>query len=230
MKRILIAPLAFFIALAPAASALDLFESAKPQATSHTCQSYSPILALAALSDPAFQVGSFSELRTLELEFRRILKSVSGGNTTQHKYWPETMEQLTGGVYTLDLEYVPDLLDYIAKIRATTDMSNDVGSLIGQISGTPFQTVMTSVSSFDGSSYSTGHIITVLGVKGTGIDSNTQLIAFNSAIKGQNGSVNQCTTDHQPGDDRYTAGVVSSKSFLPKDFGGSFLIMTVKKK
>lgn len=231
MKRFLATPVALLLTLAVPAQALDLFESAKPQSTGHTCQSYAPILALAALSDPAFEISTFAELRQLETDFRSILTSISGGNTTTHTFWPKTMEQLTGGQYTIDLKYESDLVKYLGEMRDQTALSSDLGSLIGQLSGVPFATVMTSVFAFDGSAYKKGHIITVMGVKGSGVNSDTQLIAFNSAIKGQGGSVNQCAPGDQPGDHSYKAGVVASNSFIPKAFDSlGYLIMTVKRK
>lgn len=230
MRHFYFLPTALFFCLVSAASALELFESAKPQSTKDTCQSYAPILALAALSDPAFPIDDFSQLRVLEQEFRRILKEVSKGKTTHHIYWARTMEQLTGGVYTLDIKYEPDTVEYIRRLRNETTLSSDVSSLVGQRSGTPFKTTMTSVLAFDSSQYKFGHIITVLGVKGNGVNSQTQIIAFNSAIQADTGSVKQCPTDFQPGDVRYTAGVISSNSFVPKKFGDGYLVMTLKRK
>ncbi|WP_170347598.1 MULTISPECIES: hypothetical protein [Ruegeria] len=221
---------ALSLLLSPAAQALDLYQGAKPQAQSNTCQSYASVLALAAVQDPAFPIETFEELRTLEADFRQILESMDNANPYLHSNWPKAMEQLTGGVYTFELKYEPDLLQWMADVRQNTTLSNDLGNLIATATGGAINTVLTSVSSMNGSNYSSGHIVTVMGLHGTGIDSDTQLIAFNSAIKGQGGSVNQCAAGNQPGDMRYTAGVVETDNFLLRNFPNGMLVMQLKKK
>mgnify|MGYP000341973833 CR=1 FL=1 len=91
------------------------------------------------------------------------------------------------------------------------------------------QAFLTSVTKLEDSSYP-GHIVTIVGVIGTGLNSNTKLIAFNSAIKSDSGSVNYCSTDNQPGDSQYKAGVITTNNFTLKTFDGlGFAILKLKK-
>lgn len=226
-RTLIVSAIALFAA--GSAAALDLFQGVMPQAQTNTCQSYASVLALAAVQDPAFSVSTFDDLRALEANFRTILETMDNANPYLHTNWPAAMQQLTGGAYTFDLKYEPDLIHWLSKVRDATTISDDLGSLIAQASGGSIDTVLTSVTSLDGSNYGTGHIVTVMGVKGTGIDSNTDVIVFNSAIKGQGGSVNQCAPGNQPGDERYQAGVVETNSFQLRDWGAGMLIMRLVK-
>ncbi len=224
MKKFLTFSALLSVACASSAPALDLYEGAMPQAQTNTCQSYASVLALAAVNDPAFPVETFDELRTLEANFRSILNNMDQADPYSHANWPRAMEQLTGGAYTFEVRYEPDLIDWLSTVRNATTLSDDLSSLIATATGGPIDTVLTSVTSIDGSNYG-GHIVTVMGVLGTGIDSNTELVAFNSAIKGQGGSINQCSPGDQPGDHRYTAGVVATTSFQLREFPRGMLIM-----
>lgn len=222
---------AFSISLWAATSAhsLDLYHDALPQAQTNTCQSYASVLALAAANDPAFSVDTFSELRTLEANFRSILESMDNADPYSHANWPAAMSQLTGGAYTFEIQYVPDLLDWLSMVQSHTTLSDDIDGLIATVTGGRIETVLTSVTSLDGSSYATGHIVTVMAVLGSGIDSTTELMVFNSALKGQGGTVNQCAPGNQPGDERYQAGIVESDSFQLRDWGSGMLLMKLVK-
>lgn len=226
MKYLLALVTVCALSVAVPARALDLYQGAQPQAQTNTCQSYASVLSLAAAKDPAFPVETFDQLRVLEREFRSILEGLDNSNPYLHTNWPLAMQRLTGGAYTFELEYVPDLLDWMTTVRGATTLSDDLGKLIATVTGGPVDTVLTSVTSIDGSTYGTGHVVTVMGLLGSGIDSNTQLIAFNSAIKGNGGSVNQCEPGNQPGDTRYQAGVVQTNNFALRKFSGAgFLLM-----
>lgn len=231
MKHLFALVTACALSVTAPAKALDLYEGAKPQAQTNTCQSYASVLALAGAQDPTFPVETFDELRALEREFRSILEGLDGGNPYSHSNWPLAMQRLTVGAYTFELKYIPDLLDWMKTVRGATTLSDDLGSIIATLTGGPIDTVLTSVTSMDGLEYKGGHIVTVMGLLGSGMDSNTQLIAFNSAIKGNGGSVNQCAPGNQPGDNRYQAGVVQTNKFALKEFPGKgFLFMQLVRK
>ena len=93
----------------------------------------------------------------------------------------------------------------------------------------PLPIVLTSVYELEGSKYSFGHIVAILGTVGDGMSSNTRIVAFNGAVKGGN-TTKVCTADHAVGDEKYSAGVVDTNNYRLKDFGGEFLLMTVEKK
>ncbi len=211
--------------------AIDLYAGSKPQSTQDTCQSYAAVLALGAKNDSRFPVETFDQLRTMELEFRSILKQVSGGNTSSHQHWTIAMERLTNDVYTLKRTYEDDITVWMQSVRNRTTLSDDIDAAIATLTGGPIETVLTSVDSINGSSYGTGHIVTVMALAGNGLNSATQLIAFNSAVKGQGGSVNECAPGNQPGDDRYTAGVVQTNNFQLKSFDSlGYAILTLEEK
>lgn len=212
------------------AFAIDLYRGDKPQANQSTCQSYSAVLALAAKNDHRFPIEDFEQLRAMELEFRSILKNVSGGQTTSHEHWSKAMEELTGGLYTLKRDYEKDITEWMTIVRDRTTLSDDIDGLVAELTGGPIETVLTSVMSIDGSSYGSGHIVTVIAVVGSGLDSTTQLAVFNSAIKGSGGSVNECAPGNQPGDEEYKAGVVQTNEFRLKDFGNGFALLMLEEK
>lgn len=218
--------------LAAPSAALDLYVDTLPQSTSQTCQSYSAMLALAARKDPALPIDTFDELRAHENEFRKILTQIDPNGVYAHTNWKLAMEKLTGGKYTLKIRYIPSITDWMTAVRDATTMSSDIGAFMSTLSGGRMDVVLTSVKTIDGSTYggSTGsHIITVLGLSGSGLNSATQLIAFNSAIKGQGSTANSCSTNGQPGDMRYKAGVVQTNNFTLTDFSGlGILVMTLE--
>ncbi len=217
------------ILIAPQASAIDLFKDTQPQATTNTCQSYAVMLALAAQDDPSFPIENFQHLREAEANFRAIAESKKGG-PYGHKALKAAIEDYTNGKYTLQIETInTGIVDWLARVKELTVFSSSADVMISQLSGSSFPVILTSVDRFGGNSYGSGHIITVLGIAGTGLDSTTEIIAFNSAIKGS-GSINTCQPGDQPGDMRYTAGVVSTKDYLLKEFGGGLRLLFLQKK
>ena len=204
------------------AIAIDLFSDTKPQSTGKTCQSYAAALALAAKGDPSFPIETFSQLRDVEQEFRKLAsKTVDGKkrNPYDHQNWVLAMSELTSGKYTFERSYnKTNIVDWLAAVNIATTIDSDIDLLLARISGTSFDVALTSVWSLEDSSYSTGHIITVLGVIGSGIDSNTEIVAFNSAIKGEQVDGVMCTPDTLPGDERYSAGVVTTNNYVLKGF------------
>ena len=169
---------------AGSARAIDLYVGAQPQSTSKTCQSYASVLALAAVNDPRFEIKSFAQLRENERRFRAILTSLDPGGETKHNNWPKAMEQLTNGSYNFEVKYIADIVEWMAGTRDATTLSSNVDAAVAALTGNSFNTVLTSISKIDNSDYANGHIVTVLSVAGTGIDSETQLVLFNSALKG----------------------------------------------
>lgn len=227
------------VALSGPAVALDLFSDALPQSTGQTCQSYAAALALAAKGDPAFPINTFGELREIEAEFRRLVTAY--GNPYLHDNWPKAMSDLTGGKYTFSIDRnTTDIGDWMVRVRDATDIETDADLMIGQLTGTNFEMVLTSVYSLDGSDYSRidgngnrvgGHIIAVMGLLGSGIDSNTELVAFNSAIKGQGGSGVMCDDSFMATstDLKYQAGVITTNDFELKPFTGYLFMKLVSK-
>lgn len=206
------------------ATAIDLFKDARPQSTGRTCQSYAAALALAAKADPAFPIFTFAELRNTEQQFRTYAES--HGNPLNHETWDKAMSDLTSGKYTFERTYAhTDIVSWLSAIKTATTIESNVDLLVSQLGGSNFDVVLTSVYSLAGSQYASGHIISVLGVIGSGIDSNTELVAFNSAIKGGDRTGVMCTPDSLPGDERYSAGIISSSDFRLKGYPDKFLFM-----
>jgi len=204
--------------------AIDLYQDTKPQSTGRTCQSFSAALALASKGDISFPINSFDELRETEQRFRLLAESY--GDPLNHQTWSNAMSDLTNGKYTFELSYKhSDYVNWLTEIKSLTSIDTEIDLMVSKLSGSSFDVVLTSVNELAGSSYGSGHIISVLGVVGSGINSNTQLVAFNSAIKGENASGVMCTPDTLPGDERYSAGVVSSNDFQLKGYPNNFLIM-----
>lgn len=208
------------------AAALDIFKDTVPQAQTNTCQSYSMVLAIALLGDPAMRIETFQELRAAEARFRDIL--IRNGSPYVHDNWIKSVEEYTGGSYTLRIETRSDIVGWMARVKELTTQTSTTDVLISQLTGKRFPVVLTSVTEFAGSAFASGHVITVLGIAGSGIDSSTQIVAFNSAIKGQN-TVNRCEPGQQPGDQRYAAGVISSNDYRLKDFSGFRILRIVRK-
>ena len=215
----------FLVFSASEISAIELFEDNKPQSTTDSCQSYSAVLALASINDPIFPINNFEELRAAELGFRTILESLPG-DPELHTNWPEAMKRFTSNRYTFKLEYVKELSDWVNRARSQTRSYSSLSNVIGSYS--QGEVVLTSVTGLAGSVYG-GHIVSVLGVSGTGMNSNTRVMAFNSAIKGQGDSINRCSPGDQPGDYLYKAGVIETKDFNFRDFGSGFLFMTLER-
>ena len=144
------------------------------------------------------------------------------------------MSELTSGKYTFERNYNnTNVVDWLAAVNAVTTIDSDIDLLLSRMSGTNFEVALTSVESLGGSTYSTGHIVTVLGVIGSGIDSNTKIVAFNSAIKGEDVDGIMCTPDTLPGDERYSAGVVTTSNYILKGFpkeSSNYLFMLLVEK
>jgi hypothetical protein len=213
--------------LTPNAKALDLFSDPLPQAQSNTCQSYAVMLALAAQGDPSFPMNTFAQLRNAEGNFRKIAEGIPGGPYS-HDALKAAVTQYTGGKYGLKIEARNGIVEWMSRVRALTTLRSSSDVLIAQLTGTNFPVVLTSVTKFEGSAYADGHVLTVLGVAGSGLNSDTELVAFNSAIKG-GVTINRCEPGTQPGDLRYSAGVVSTNNYTLKTFPDGYRILYLSK-
>ena len=203
---------------------IDIYSDALPQSTGKTCQSYAAALALAGKSDSQFPINSFVDLRQTEQEFRAYAES--HGNPLSHIVWDQAMLDLTNGKYTFQRDYpTSDLVDWLAIVRGYTSIDSEIDILVSRMSGGPIDMVLTSVYDIAGSNYSTGHIVSVMGFIGSGLNSNTELVAFNSAIKGGPTATIMCNENTEPGDFRYKAGVLNTNDFRLKGFDQNFLIM-----
>jgi hypothetical protein len=214
--------------------AIDLYKDTVPQAQLDTCQSYSIVLALAAQGDPAFPIANFAALRRAEADFRRIANETPGG-PFGHDALKQAVTKYASGAYRLVVEYPgSDIIQWVSRVRALTTLEASADAVLGKLTGTKFPVALTSVTKLNQSTYG-GHIVALLGVFGSGVDSNTQLLTFNSAIKGQGGSVNRCEPGTQPGDMRYQAGVVATNNFTLRQFSAgsasseSYVIMHLEK-
>jgi hypothetical protein len=212
--------------------AIDIYSDTVPQAQVDTCQSYAMVLALAAKGDPAFPITTFEEIRQGEADFRQIAAGIPGG-PFGHEALKQAVSNYTSGAYRLAVEYPgTDLVAWLSRVRALTTLDGSADALIGRLTGQKFPVVLTSVTRFGDSTYPR-HIMSILGLIGSGLNSNTQLLAFNSAIKGQGGSVNRCVSGTQPGDERYKAGVVSTNNFTLNEFnfgqGPKYVIMHLER-
>lgn len=208
--------------------AIDLYKDTVPQAQLDTCQSYSIILAIASKGDPSFPIANFAALRKAEEDFRSIANQIPGG-PFGHDALKQAVTKYTSGAFRLVVEYPgADIVQWISRVRALTTLESTADALVGKLNGTKFPVVLTSVTKLNQSTYD-GHIIAVLGVLGSGLNSDTQLLAFNSAIKGQGGSVNRCEPGTQPGDMRYQAGVVATNNFELKQWSAKYVIMHIER-
>lgn len=233
MKTISPALIVAFVSIANQAQAIDLYAGAKPQSTQHTCQSYSAVLALDAIGDPSFSYQNFEELRTAEQRFREILTDL--GDTTSHQNWAVGMENFTDGKYTIRSEPVQaDIVKFLEKAKSYTTIRDSYDLLLSDLSGGNVATALTSVTSLAGDNYGTGHIVALLGVIGSGLNSETQLVVFNSAIKSINGAEAVCKEGGDivlDGDVRYSAGIVATNEFQLKLFNdGNYRILRIVEK
>jgi hypothetical protein len=166
--------------------------------------------------------------RKAEADFRKIASETPGG-PFGHDALKQAVTKYTAGAYRLVVEYPgSDIVQWVSRVRALTTLDASADALIGKLTGTKFPVALTSVTNLNQSPYN-GHIVAVLGVFGSGLNSNTQLLTFNSAIKGQGGTVNRCESGTQPGDMRYQAGVVATNNFELKLFSGKYVIMHLER-
>ncbi len=222
VTSVLMVSAVLFGAMLSSSSAIDLFADPYPQSTTKTCQSYSLALALAALGDPAIPIRSFEELRTAEKQIRDILKHQPNGPLS-HESWKTGVPIFTSNRYRLKIEtFGSDYVKWINRVKELTVLTSTGDALIASLTGQSFPVVLTSVSVIESSTYDSGHIISILGVAGSGLNSSTKIVAFNSAIKGLGGAINMCvdgsSLGSEPGDQIYTAGVFETNDFKLKSF------------
>lgn len=210
------------------AEALDLFGDTLPQAQTNTCQSYAVMLALAVRGDAAFPVRTFDDLRRAERDFRQIAGGIPGGPYS-HDALRVAIGTYTNGKYDLRIEDRGDIVQWMTRIKELTTLKSSRDALLADLTGKNFPVVLTSVTRMGSNSYGDGHIVTVLGVAGSGLNSTTELVAFNGAIKGGRG-VNRCEPGTQPGDLRYSAGVMSTNDFTLKQYGSVYRILYLQPK
>ena len=147
-----------------------------------------------------------------------------------HEVWKKTLEQYTGWQYTLEREYVSDIHNWKRRVAEITQNNSGILEIVnGQ------KLVMTSVSSIEGSTYRTGHIVTILGTDFTDKSSASKTIFFNGAIKvgkvrGEEISEIMCRPRDLSASKRYSAGVFSTNQFDLKFYGTGYLILYLKKK
>lgn len=202
-----------------ASLALDLFAEALPQAQTNTCQSYAIMLALAAKGDSRFPIVTFAQLRQAEARFRQLAEKAPGG-PYGHVAFQSAVRDYTGGAYELVIETTHnDIVKWLGRVKELTTLHSSRDALIAKLTKTHFPVVLTSVTKLGSSTYD-GHLIAVLGVVGSGLNSSTEVLTFNSAIKGQNNTINRCEPGMQPGDMRYQAGVISTNDFSIKSYPG----------
>ena len=211
---------------------INVFEAIKPQARNNTCQAQSLIFALALENDRAFPVTTANELRTLELDLRKLIDHIATKNNQSiysHEVWSQAILQYTSGKYSLKRKYINDIVSWNQKVASIT--GNNI-SKIDAVTITALRTkksVMTSIEYFNGSTYKTGHIVNLLGINASGLSSPNYALFFNGAIKSANGSKHTCTTKDLPTDYTYSAAVVGTDKYILKRYNTGFLVMWLEK-
>lgn len=208
---------------------LNLVLNSKPQSQYNTCQSYALAFSLminsSIISDreiaKKFSEDTINKLRTIEKKLSSLIETVArekNKSKYEHAIWQEAISRITSGQLLLKLEYIDEPSKFYLRVKEITGISNaeQLGLVLSTIMlGNP---VMTSVKSVEGSSYQTGHIVTILGlgenfINNQSVSENSiSMLILNSAVKNQQGSmINICHQD--PGDDRYTASAFIAKKY-----------------
>jgi len=196
-----------------------------PQATFNTCQSYSIAFAL---SKAGWQAGANNakELRSLEQMFRN---DMDGSNPYAHKTWKENVTKFTQSKHKLIIRYVDEAtLRSLVRKHAGTYTPEKGQSITFK----PRKVVMTSITKYRNSNYSSGHIVSIVGIHDVPNKSkpDDSLLIFNSAIKGIDKKKNQCSIDDTKTDYVYSAKLESAGfgDIELKPYDGKYLVMWIE--
>ena len=214
-----------------------------PQSTKNTCQSYSIAYAIANSGLWHESIDTPQKLRLLEMKFREAIESYvkeqkrAGKSISvyHHTAWVEALKRVSSNNLTLALYYPSSPNDFYSKIAKKTGnvWSGEFGDTFSAaLVNTP---VMTSVKRIGKDNYSSGHIVTVLGLTSP-IPSNASLSSFdrklltlNSAVKANQQTFNMCSDDIKSGDRLYSASISSTANYELKNWNGKYLLMWVKR-
>ena len=200
------------------------------QSTPVSCQSYSLAVALAFKKDPAFSIDTAADLRRVEDAIRKAIESAQGkASSVTHEHIIAGFQAYTGGRYTLksrlvDLPTLGDLVASASGITSTT--STPLSFLLG---ASVRDVLLTSVSRVGSSRYSSGHIITLMGIDGPATSSRSYLV-LNGGIKvGGLAEQRACEEGIPDKPSKYGASVswVGSADIDFKPFNGKYLVWTV---
>lgn len=223
----------FCAAGAVTAAPVDLVLQPKPQSYTDSCQSWGITFAAASAPGTNLPASNAKELRVSEKEFRTIrdaMAKATGQNKFSHELWKQALENASGGLLTLKIEYVKDAETFFTKVEQLTGVSDaqlQSPMLAAALLKTP---VLTSFVKVDASSYATGHIVPLLGIQ-RGNSSPPGLALLNPAVKG--GASPEkivCELDDTVGDKAYQAYFSITKQYTFKPFAGGILMMTIVRK
>lgn len=209
---------------------ISIIVSPSPQAKHNTCQSYALAYALSSVSGSQYNIQTAAQLRVLELDLRNKINSIAknrGKSPLNHSVWTEAVEAYTSNKFRLVRKEFPDIISLMGKAAEITGVSNaeTLGPVFASIAVK--KPVLTSVTAIDGDTYD-GHIISILGISGGGMNSQARILALNPAIKTPSTYKNACDPGDMPGDYKYSAAATLTSHFTLKPFDGKFMLMWVE--
>lgn len=221
-----------FLLASPTWAQLSIALNAKPQYASNSCRSYGLALAIGTLPGTPFPVGTAQELRAAEKDLQARIeataKKTKGGSPGDHAVWQTAVAEMSSGKIELVIEHFKDLEAFYKRVRELTGVSNadTLGSVLTIAVGKT--AVMTSVTRMGKDKYKSGHIVTLYGVSGQPV-TPTPLVVLNPAVKVANNTRLACEIDDVPNDDKWSAMASLEPSYELKSFGGSYLLMWLRK-
>lgn len=203
------------------------------QVNNSTCQSYVLAMAL-AMHEPAGQPATYqwrmeneSELRVHEANIRsevvkamkeRLGDQYSPQSSSIREDWRVALKQITVGQYTVKDQYflsLDDMLDFVSS-RVPVRSKNQVASVVTL--STPFTLYFTSVSEIEGKPYSSGHIVSIIGIEADAKRNPRNLLIINSAAKGDD---NECLPDEPVNNSGYFGKAGWVDEYVIKTFQGT---------
>lgn len=217
----------------PAWAQLSIALNPKPQYASDSCRSYGLALAIGTLPGTPFPVGTARDLRTSEKNIQARLEAIAkrkkDAKPGDHAVWQAAVAEMSSGKLELVMEYPKNLDAFYQRVRELTGVSNadTLGSLLTIAVGKT--AVMTSVTRMGKDNYKSGHIVTLYGVASRPV-TPTPLVVLNPAVKVANNTRLACEIDDVPNDEKWSAMASLEPSYELKSFGGSYLLMWLRKK
>jgi hypothetical protein len=209
---------------------LDFVINPSPQEFSNTCQSYSMAMSVTFTPGSPFVANTAMELRDLERRTRAALLKSAGGAEPIRKDWKAAVEAVTNGVLTVNWKEFSDLDPAMRFAAEMTGISNPdtLGNVLSvSLVKTP---VMLSFMRIGGSSYPSGHIVTVFGVQlppaSMSNSAHPKLLLVNSAVKYPGGIKNICAEEDLSDADKYRAIITLTDDYDIKPMGANPYLIT----
>ena len=211
MKLVSIPVLAALCIWASSSFAFQMIGESNTQATGSSCQSYSFAIML-TLKDERYG-GTAKALNETETAIRALVVK-HGGTSGSHEAWDKAIAEFTKNKYKLRRAYVNNYSEWTSRIRdLTTPTIDDIMILKFE------RAVATSVHSIDGSNYSSGHIITIVGIDDAIM--NNKITYLNGGIKpqGDKGFSDHICRPNSYGSKKYVVGIRQSNDYELKGNG-----------